>query len=199
MLLPAALTGALRTIPQATMEVIEGSWRELVESLRDGAIDLMIGALRDPVPADLDQRALFMDRLVIVGRAGHPLADDPAPTLDDLARFPWIVAHRDTPLRARWEALFEGRAPPPAPIVCGSAMTIRGVLADSDLLTLLSPDQVALEVERGLLAPIGRPLEDGTRMIGVTTRVGWRPTPAQARFLDLVHDAAGNATIPEIG
>jgi DNA-binding transcriptional LysR family regulator len=198
-LLPATLTRALRTMPLATVEVVEGSWRELVEPLRDGAIDFMIGALRDPAPADIEQRPLFNDRLAIVGCAGHPLAGHAAPTLDDLASFPWVVAHRDTPLRAQWEALFEGRALPPAPIVCGSAMTIRGVLAGSHLLTLLSPDQVALEVERGLLALIGTPLEDGMRMIGVTTRAGWRPTSAQVQFLDLVRDAAEAMAIPEIG
>ncbi len=198
-LLPAALTKLLRVAPQVTVEVVEGAWRELVEPLRDGAIDLMIGALRGPELVDLDQRPLFVDRLAVVAGARHPLADRPAPTLDDLAGFPWIVAHADAPLRAHWHALFSGRDLPPAPIVCGSAMTIRGVLADSNLLTLLSPDQVAPEVEHGVLALIGAPLESGTRAIGVTTRAGWRPSPVQARFLDLLKETAAEMKIPEIG
>jgi len=65
-------------------------------------------------------------------------------------------------------------------------MVIRGVLADGDFLTLLSPDQVALEVDGGLLTTIGPRLEHSIRTIGITTRDHWRPTLPQARFLELL-------------
>jgi hypothetical protein len=32
--------------PRANFKVLEGSWRELVEPLRDGEIDMIVGALR---------------------------------------------------------------------------------------------------------------------------------------------------------
>lgn len=191
--LPAAITALLRGAPLARIDVVEGSWRDLVDPLRDGVIDLMIGALRDPTPAGLDQRPLFIDRLMIVARAGHPLAGTD-PDRDTLAHYPWIVGREGTPLRDYWRALFAGRAPPPAPIACGSVMTIRGVLLDSDVLTLLSPDQVALELANGVLTTIGQPIHGAMRTIGLTTRSGWRPTPMQQRFIDLL---VGNPAIPE--
>jgi hypothetical protein len=86
--------------------------------------------------------------------------------------------------------MFAGIGLPAAPIECGSVMTIRGVLVDSDFLTLLSPDQVALEIDAGILAVIDHRLAGGRRTIGVTTRSGWRPTAAQARFVSLVEKAA---------
>lgn len=190
LVLPGAIAAFTKGTPRAVVDVAEGSWRELVEPLRDGVIDLMIGALRDETPHGLEQRPLFTDRLVVIGRAGHPLTIVEAPTLDDLSRFGWIVGQADTPLRGHWEALFTGRQAPPAPIECGSVMVIRGILRDSDLLTLLSPDQIALEVQSGILATIGRPLEHGVRTIGITTRIGWRPTAAQRRFVDLLESAA---------
>jgi LysR family transcriptional regulator of gallate degradation len=193
LMLPAAITALLRTAPLASIDVVEGSWRELVEPLRDGVIDVMIGALRDPAPAGLDQRPLFVDRLVVVARAGHPLAGT-NPDLDTLALYPWIVGREGTPLRKYWSALFAAGEPPPAPIDCGSVMTIRGVLIDSDFLTLLSPDQVALELAGGVLTLIGQPFDGATRTIGVTIRTGWRPTRMQQRFIDLL----ANQTIPEI-
>ena len=56
-------------------------------------------------------------------------------------------------------------------------MMIRGLLRDSDFLTLLSPDQVALEVDAGMLVAIGRAAAPArSRTIGITTRAGWRPT-----------------------
>ncbi|MBN8816806.1 MAG: LysR family transcriptional regulator [Sphingomonas sp.] len=197
LIVPYAIAGFVGGAPRAVVDVTEGSWRELVDPLRDGIIDIMVGALRDETPHGLDQRALFTDRLVVIGRAGHPLATITDPTLEDLGRFGWIVGHAGTPLRAHWDALFEGRDKPEALIECGSVMVIRGVLGDSDLLTLLSPDQVALEIESGLLTAIGPPLTQAVRTIGITTRTGWRPTAAQRRFIALVEKAVVETRIPK--
>jgi LysR family transcriptional regulator of gallate degradation len=196
-LLPAAIAALVRAEPRAAIDVREGSWRELVDPLRDGAIDLMVGALRDPPPAGLRQDHLFEDRLVVVGRAGHPLATVADPTLADYARFGWIIGHAETPLRQHWQDLFAGATPPSAPIECGSVMVIRGILRESDLLTLLSPEQVAIEMDSGALCQIGPPLPQGERAIGVTTREGWRPTGVQQRFLALLRDAADATRLQE--
>ncbi|MDB5704159.1 MAG: LysR family transcriptional regulator [Sphingomonas bacterium] len=197
LILPAAIAAFVQGSPRALVDVAEGSWRELVEPLRDGVIDLMIGALREETPPGLDQRALFTDRLVVIGRAGHPLAAKPRVTLDDLSRYGWIVGQAETPLRGHWDALFAGRPTPDAPIECGSVMVIRGILRGSDLLTLLSPDQVAMEVQGGILAMIGRPFDQGVRTIGITTRIGWRPTAAQRRFVALLETAVSDTRIRE--
>jgi DNA-binding transcriptional LysR family regulator len=198
LVLPAAITAFVDGAPRAVVNVVEGSWRDLVEPLRDGVIDLMVGALRDDPPPGLEQRPLFTDRLVIVARAGHPLAAAETVDTATLARFGWIVAAPGTPLRAQWEALFAPGALPPAPIECGSVMVIRGILAGSDLLTLLSPDQVSLELSAGVFATVGAPLAQGVRSVGITMREGWRPTPAQARFVSLLESAANRTRLPKI-
>jgi len=195
LVLPHAIAAFAAEAPKVGIDVREGSWRELVEPLLEGGIDLMIGALREEPPAGLEQRALFQDRLAVVGRAGHPLAGIEQPNLADLCRFGWIVGHPDTPLRAHWQAMFAGNATPPTPIECGSAMVIRGILRESDFLTLLSPDQVALEIASNMLTLIGKPLDQAVRTIGITTRTGWRPTSAQRRFVELVEQAAAATRI----
>lgn len=197
LVLPHAIAAFVRDRPGAVLDVIEGSWRELVEPLRDGVIDLMIGALRDgPLPG-LEQRALFADRLVVVGRAGHPLAGRTDPSLDALAACDWVVSSPGTPLRLRWDTLFAGREPPRVPVECGSVMVIRGILQNSDLLTLLSPDQVALEIQTGMLTTIGAPLPHGERTIGITTRVDWRPTGTQRYLIELLEYAARDTRLQE--
>jgi len=195
LVLPHAIASFVAEAPKVGIDVREGSWRELVDPLLDGSIDLMIGALRAEPPAGLEQRALFQDRLAVVGRAGHPLAGVEQPSLADLGRFGWIVGQPDTPLRTHWQAMFAGAAAPPNPIECGSAMVIRGVLRESDFLTLLSPDQVALEIASNMLTLIGKPLDQAVRTIGITTRAGWRPTSAQRRFVELVEQAAATTRI----
>lgn len=198
LLIPKAVAALVQEGARVTIDVREGSWRELIEPLRDGAIDLMVGALRDPVPAGLVQQRLFDDRLIVVGRAGHPLAFQKSSTLDDFARYGWIIGQPETPLRQHWLRLFEGRTLPSAPLECGSVMVSRGVLRATDLLTLLSYDQVAMEIENGALAQVAALPEHGERTIGITTRQGWRPTAVQTRFLSLLRAAAKNRTLQEI-
>jgi len=193
-LLPRAVARIAAQAPRARFDIVEGSWRELVEPLRDGAIDMTIGALRDTPPPDLAQTPLLDDRLVIVGRTGHPLAGSAMPPREALLRFPWIVGRAGAPVRSLWRGLFADAEPPAAPIECGSVMVIRGVLRESDFLTLLSPDQVALEIDSGVLATVGPILASGGRVIGVTTRAGWRPTQLQTRFLEALTEIAAEIT-----
>jgi DNA-binding transcriptional LysR family regulator len=190
-LLPRALNAFTRRFPDTRLTVIEGSWRELVEPLREGGIDLMIGALREQsAPADLTEHALFDDRLVCVAGPGHPLAGTAKPSLEQLSAYPWIVGPSGSPLRAHWTALFRDHVLPQAPLECGSVMTIREILRESEFLTLLSPDQVEVEVSAGMLAHVGSPLPQCVRTIGVTTRLSWRPTKAQALLLELLESVA---------
>ncbi len=190
--LPAAVTRFLRRRPQVRISIIEGSRAELVEPLRNGAIDMMIGALRDPLhEPDLTQRPLFRDRLEVVGRKGHPL-DGTSPDSIALAAYPWVVAHAGAPLREVWDAMFAraGVPLPPVPVESGSVMIIRQLLIDSDMLTLLSPGQVSVELEAGWLALIADLPDDLDRTIALTTRSSWRPTLVQEEFLADLDSAA---------
>ena len=184
-ILPAAVARFLKRHPNVHIAIAEGARAELVEPLRNGMIDMMIGALRQPlIEPDLVQTALFEDEPIIVARAGHPLAGT-RPNLAALARHAWILPARGAPLRDSWNAMFaDANAPaPPVPVESGSVMTIRQVLIDSDFLTLVSPDQVAVELEANWLTSLGAMPSSFRRVIGVTTRASWRPTAVQAEFL----------------
>lgn len=182
--LPAAVTRFLRRHPQVRLSIAEGSRAELVEPLRNGALDLMVGALRDPLlEGDLAQRALFDDLPAVIGRKGHPLSGT-APSIAELARYPWTVPPMGAPLRDSWERFFAGSVPvPQVPIESGSVMMIRQILIDSDFLTMLSPDQLAVELEAGWLEVIATLPAGLGRTIGVTTRASWRPTQVQREFM----------------
>lgn len=192
-LLPATISCYHRANPDVAINIVEGAFHELIEPLRDGVIDMMVGALRDPAPGDdLEQTPLFDDRPVVLARHGHPLQET---SVDALARFPWIVPAPGTPLRRQWERMFADAcvALPRVPIACGSVITIRQILRGSDFLTLLSPDQVAVELEAGWLRKICDAPPGLVRTIGVTTRTDWRPTAKQAAFLDIL-SAQASAT-----
>jgi LysR family transcriptional regulator of gallate degradation len=185
--LPEAIARFRAAHPVTDLVVIEGSHAELSGPLRAGGIDLMVGALREgPEGVDLAQQAVFVDRPKIVMRHDHQALSTPE-GLGCMLEYPWILPGRNTPLRRYWEDMFKalGAQPPHVGIECGSVMTIRQLLLGSDALTLLSPDQVAVEVAAGLLA-VCEPPVTVERTIGITIRSGWRPTAAQADFITIL-------------
>lgn len=185
-ILPTAVTRFLRLHPLVKLSIVEGSRSELTEPLRNGTIDLMVGALRNPLlELDLLQQPLFDDLPAVFGRKDHPLSGR-QPTLDQLADYAWAVPPQGAPLRDSWEQFFAKAGPrrPAVPIESGSVMMIRQILIDSDFLTMLAPDQVAVEIEAGWLEQIAELPLHLARTIGITTRATWRPTIVQQDFLD---------------
>jgi len=196
-LLPNAIGEFHRLYPDVDIAVVEGSHTELVGPLRDGEIDLMIGALRDELSADLAQQPLFIDRPVVLARAHHPLARARRlPTVQELAAYPWILPPRPAPLRRQWEEIFAdcGLSWPRVAIECGSVIVIRQLLMREDYLTVLSPAQVAVELEAGWLERICAPPGEIKRTIALTQRTDWRPSQVQQRFIDVVQDQAKRLT-----
>jgi LysR family transcriptional regulator, regulator for genes of the gallate degradation pathway len=192
-LLPQVLARFARAHPGAAVNVIEGPYAELLGDLRDGRLDLLIGALRDPLPVrDVVQEGLFDDEPVIVGRSGHPLAAGGV-GIGRLLEFPWVIAATGAPVRARWERMFRahGLEPPRLRIECGSVLIIRGLLLEDDWLTLMSRDQFLFERRAGMLCEIGGAGPDVRRRIGLTTRADWHPTRLQSAFVDTFRAVCG--------
>jgi len=200
-ILPAAVARFLARRPQVRLTIVEGSRAELVEPLRSGILDVMVGALRDPLlETDLAQHPLFEDVPAVFARRGHPLAGTlPAAPITpaDMARYPFTLPPRGTPLRDSFDRYFAAHdlPLPQVPVECGSVMMIRQVMMGGNSLALLSPDQVQVEIEAGWLSELARLPAQFARTIGMTTRASLRPTEVQAEFFaDLkaaAHDVGG--------
>lgn len=192
-LLPDALNHLSRLRPLARVRVISAPYDGLLGRLRYGVIDVLLGALRDPLPIDdVVQEPLLDDPLAIVARADHPLISKPNVGYDDLLAYPWAVPGDDTPTRAVFHQMFPREAEAKMPggmIETSSLVLLRGVLAGSDRLTLLSARQALYEIDQGLLAVVPYPVSLGSRRIGLTYRRGWRPTATQAILLDHLRSA----------
>jgi LysR family transcriptional regulator of gallate degradation len=188
-LVPEAMAHMVSQGYPAGFRVLEGSWGELVESLRDGQIDMIVGELTPEGIPDLVMEPLYKKAPVIVAGRNHPLVGRNDVRPENLASYPWIIAPDTSPLRAEWERLF-ALEKPSVPVECGSIMIIGRLLTSSEMLTLAMPDQVALQIRTGLLASIGEPLSANAPTIGTTMRQSWQPTLAQRDFLDLLRSVA---------
>lgn len=194
-ILPTAVARFLARRPQVRLTIVEGSRADLLEPLRSGVLDVMVGALRDPlIEPDLDQHRLFDDFPAFYARRGHPLVGT-APGPADLARYPFTLSPKGTPLRDSFERYFasHGLQLPAVPVETGAVMMIRQIVVDSDFLTLVSPDQVMAEVQAGWLVELGRMPPQFARTIGMTMRASLRPTEVQAEFFAELRAAAGDA------
>jgi DNA-binding transcriptional LysR family regulator len=186
---PAAALEFSASYPGHQVAILEGAYDVLLEALRRGRADLLVGALRQPLPqSDVVQQHLFDDTLAIIVRTGHPLNGGVAPVAGELARYPWIVPRQGSPLRRQFEQLFQSArvALPGVSIECNSLVAARELLLDSDFITLLSARQVRREVEAGMLVAMPHPDGRVTRPIGLTLRRDWRPTAAQQALVQVL-------------
>jgi len=189
--LPEAIVAFQLRYPDCELYVAEGSYAELMEPLRHGELDFLIGAVRDPAPApDIVQSPLFDDWPVIIASQKHELIH--RPTLEELSQYDWCMPRAGVPLRDNWEQMFLMAAldVPKVRVECGSVMTIRQVLLQTNCLTVLSPDQVSVELEAQWLKIIGNTSEVMRRVIGVTHRENWRPTETQKAMLECLDNVS---------
>ncbi|ANY19602.1 HTH-type transcriptional activator CmpR [Tsuneonella dongtanensis] len=190
--LPAAIVRHVEEFPFAEVSVIEGSHDELVGPLRDGDIDVMLGALRTVgAHDDLTHEDAFEDHPKIVMRNAHPLANTSKISTASMRQYPWVLPSASTPLRQFWNELVgsDDAELPHVSIECGSVLTIREILLRTDSLTLLSPDQVRVEIDAGQLRAAAPPIRV-SRTIGITTRRGWLPTRQQQAFVETLRRLA---------
>lgn len=186
-ILPRAIDAYSREHPETRIRVADGPYGALLRDLRNGTIDILVGALRDPVPIDdIVQTALFTDRLSVVARHGHPLGRKRRIAVADLAAYPWIAPPQGAPARAQFDKVFAGARMSLCHglVEASSLVVVRGLLLESDRLTLLSPHQVEPELRFGMLEIVPFNLDDVARRIGTTVRADWQPTPMQSAFLE---------------
>ncbi|MEZ5716164.1 MAG: LysR family transcriptional regulator [Paracoccaceae bacterium] len=196
-IVPRATHAMIRENPGVQVQVLDGRYDDLLRGLREGEVDCMIGALRDPPPADdIVQERLFDDALAIVAHPAHPLAGKRGLTLEDALAFPWIAPPKSAPAgQYLFDTLrIEDRPETPVRVVSSSLVMLRGLLAEGPYISIISRHQISVDERAGFFAALDIPLQGDRRAIGLTTRAGWRPTAAQARYLDLLRAFAKSET-----
>ncbi|RBO85839.1 LysR family transcriptional regulator [Marinomonas aquiplantarum] len=190
-ILPKSILRFNERHPDVNIKVTEGPYADLLHHLRQGDIDIILGALRYPTPADdVIQEELWAPPLSVIARQDHPLLNQPNISAAELAQYSWVVPAQGTPTRQAFEDIFnEANVPLPSRLVeSSSQILIRELLLESDRLTLMSAHQVEREINIGLLKVIEFPLEHTRRPIGLCVRKSWLPTVTQSHFLSLLRE-----------
>ncbi|RKE67492.1 DNA-binding transcriptional LysR family regulator [Pseudorhodoplanes sinuspersici] len=177
----------LRVHPKSRLVIQEGSYDELVVSLRSGASDLIFGALRAPPPFDdLCEENLFDDPYRIVCRRDHPIAQIPSPKTSDLRKYNWVFPTAALPRRAVLDTIIaEWRLSPRVQIETNSLGALIADLMVSDHLGLLPREYIDID-DRSDLAALNLRVPHAPRIVGLTTRLDWLPTSFQSDFLTVM-------------
>jgi len=178
----------LRRHRHVRLQAVTGSYAALIDGLRQGELDFVLGVLRKPPPFDtLEEVHLYDESFAVVVRADHPLAAS-SPTPGDLAQESWIVAPHGTPTRGYFEEwlIGEGLTPPAQTCEIVTFFLAEQMIIHSDAIGLLTySGQRRAALREGLkILPIQLP--DNVREIGLTFRKHQRLTVAQQIFLEFL-------------
>jgi LysR family transcriptional regulator of gallate degradation len=189
LLLPEAIARVAAQYPGVRIVTDESAYETLVAGLRAGDIDFVLGALRaNDATSGLANERLMSEDLVVLARRDHPLANARGLTLKDLADTQWILPRSHAPARGLFESLFKRmRLKPPMPSVeTADLAVIRGVLLHTDMLAVLSAQQLYYECETGQLVVLDITMQNTRRDIGLIVRAGGTPSPAARVLIDAI-------------
>ncbi|MCX8475945.1 MAG: LysR family transcriptional regulator [Sphingomonas sp.] len=193
-LLASVLDEFVASHRNADVKIINESASEMLNRLRAGEVDFVIGLVQETLAEDLVNEALGETPYAIVARRGHKLLRQGKVTVEDLLEYDWVVGTEGASRRACFERLFGGRAPKASIATCVLPV-IRHLLARSDRLTLMTSYE--LMHEDGTLVPLNFGPIEPSPSIGITMRSNWLPTQIHLDFIELLRrNVAGNAVKP---
>ena len=184
-----------RKYPGVRLRVIEGLLPTLEPELSSGAIDIYVGPVQDRLqPADFNVCKLFDNDRVVIARKGHPLAK--ATSLAELQSADWMTTSITHDAGAELLAPFaeKGLAVPIPVFQCQSALSILGVLLNSDMLAMVPRQWLQFPPLHGVLQPILLSETFPAPPIMLVHRAGLVLTPAAECFSDLFKRAASLAS-----
>lgn len=161
--------------------------KALVERLRTGDLDLVIGRILDSaLVAELNFEPITDEPHSLIVRSGHPLLGKAELGLAELEQYGWIVPPYGSIMRDRLTALFlsHGLEPPAETVESSSLPVIANLLVGSDMVAPLPEELAQPYVQTGMLAVL--PFELGVRMdmYGIITRRNHRFSPGVQVMLD---------------
>lgn len=174
------------------LQAVTGSYGALVDGLRQGELDFLIGPLRSPPPYDtLEEKHLYDEFFAVVARSDHRLARGKR-RLKDLAGENWVVAPHGTPTRRYFEELLigQGLVPPSQTCEIVTFSLAEQMIMHSDVIGLLTYSRAKLKgIAKGLKV-LSVKLPANARAIGLTYRRDQPLTPAQRTFLEMLDQRA---------
>lgn len=191
--MPLAMSFFLRENTGATLKIVTGENAVLLEQLRVGDLDLVVGRLAAPEKmAGFFFEHLYSEQVVFVVRAGHPLLSSGQNVFKRLSDYPVLMPTRGSVIRPFVERFFiaNGVAAIPTEIETVSDAFGRAFLLQSDAIWIISHGVVSEDIKAGTLVALPVDTSDTRGPVGLTMRTDTPSTPAFSILLKTIREAA---------
>lgn len=188
-IMPGAVVDFLASGLKSPLRVTTGENRVLLDQLRKGDLDLVMG--RMPAPENMTSlrfEPLYRDRVVFIVHHTHPLSSQRQVAADILSRHPVLVPPAGSIIHPFVERVMleQGMAPPEQAVETVSDSFGRAFLRSTDAIWVISRGVVAAELASGEFIEL--PIDTGSTMgsVGLITRDIDRPHDAALFFADIL-------------
>lgn len=180
-MLPGVMARLTARHPELMLRIVQGRTEDLLPRLAAGEIDLVVGRLYDPPQPDTFLReTLYDEPIALLARAGHPLADGPAPTAERIAAYGLVLPSVSQRVGLEIDTLLALLGLPQAHALRSSSYEfIREMLHTTDLVSVMPRNMLAGDLLRGTIRPLPLPVTAPPRPAGLIRRAD-RPLSAAA-------------------
>ena len=193
-IMPRAVQGLVRARPDATVNLVSGPNRFLLERLKSRDLDVVVGRLAEPEQmTGLAFEQLYSERLALVVRPGHPLLDGDRPfDLRRIAGHTVVMPTREDITRGTVDRLLiaHGVGALERRVETVSSDFSRAFLKQTDAVWIISYGVAELDLAAGDLVELPADTSDTKGPVGMTTRADERPSPAVVSFMGIVRAVA---------
>jgi DNA-binding transcriptional LysR family regulator len=194
-LLPMALNRIRARSPGINVTVLYGLNEALTPMVKHGEVDFALSSIpaRSSDP-DLRLIRLHEDRAAVIVRSGHPLTSRRGPlNASHLVGQEWVLARAPELERRALDELFTaaGLEPPRVSLETTSAVLMKTMVIQSDLLTFLPRELIYWEERAGLLTALKLAVPSWHRIVGLTLRVRAGVNPAAQTVMDVLREVGG--------
>ena len=192
-IIPRSVQDLLAEIPNARVRLSTGPNDYLLEQLRIGRVDLVVGRLSTPAQmVGLSFEHLYSERIVLVVRPGHPLLQaDPAEP-QDLAAWPLVLPGEGAIIHEAAQRFLVARG---LDGVAAAVETVspsfgRSFVQDTDAVWVISYGVVVRDLADGLLAALPVNTGDTLGPVGLTRRADEDLPPAATSLITILRRLA---------
>ncbi|KGE02113.1 pca operon transcription factor PcaQ [Rhizobium sp. YS-1r] len=192
-IMPRAMTLFLAEKTGSRVKIVTGDNAVLMEQLRVGDLDLVVGRLASPEKmAGLSFEHLYSEQVVFIVRPGHPLLDGRRSIFEGLADYPVLMPTRGSIIRPSVEQFLiaNGVATLPVQVETISDAFGRVFVRSSEAVWIISAGVVAGDVADGTLATLPIDTSETRGPVGLTIRADSNPSAPLSILMQTIRQAA---------
>lgn len=192
-IMPRAMTLFLQERTGSRIKIVTGENAVLLEQLRVGDLDLVVGRLAAPEKmAGFSFEHLYSEQVTFAVRVGHPLLNAATSPLEGLADYPVLMPTHGSVIRPYVEQLLiaNGIGKVPTYVETVSHAFGRAFTRSSDAIWIISEGVISNDLAEGLLVALPVDTSETKGPVGLTLKADIPPSPPQSILMQTIRQAA---------